>query len=297
MGRRMTEREFQQEKPVDTNKPQLSQDADRIAKSVKSRTEKPAIYPDRFPVPKENAAWSITYYSYEPAYFVADAVLAQDSTVKPGGWADPENIHLLERKIGSYEGDVQFDSQGYPQNPYTRTGIRGRGLLGKWGANFAADPIISRINPDNEAFEIVVIRRSDTDEWAIPGGMVDEGEDVSQTVEREFKEEAGVSIDMSAAELVYQGYVDDPRNTDNAWMETTAKHLHLDSEFAQQVALQAGDDAKAVRWLEITPETISSLYASHGSMIRTAIKLFLAQPNLKISNEVRTKLSDVLSVV
>ena len=25
---------------------------------------------------------------------------------------------------------------------------------------------------------------------------------------------------------VYRGYVDDPRNTDNAWTETTAFHFH-----------------------------------------------------------------------
>ena len=268
---------------------------DRVASSVKSRTEKPVIYPERFPVPDDKAAWN-TGYSYAPEYFVADAVLDQDSTARPGGWADPEDIDKLERELHSYEGEVEFDDQGHPRNPYTRTGLKGRGLLGKWGANFAADPIISRINPETGAFEIVVIERSDTHEWAIPGGMVDEGEDVSQTVEREFMEEAGASVDMSGAELVYQGYVDDPRNTDNAWMETTAKHLHLNDMLASQLSLQAGDDAKAVRWLDVSPEALENLYASHGPMIRKAIESFLARPNLEISDETRTKLGDALHI-
>lgn len=30
------------------------------------------------------------------------------------------------------------------RNPMGRTGMRGRGLLGKWGPNHAADPIVSR---------------------------------------------------------------------------------------------------------------------------------------------------------
>lgn len=268
---------------------------DRVAQSVKSRTEKPTIYPDRFPVPTDKAAWDVGY-SYAPEYFVTDSVLAQDYTERPGGWADPEDISRLEREIHSYEGEVQFDDQGHPRNPYTRTGLKGRGLLGKWGANFAADPIISRINPDTGVFEIVVIERSDTHEWAIPGGMVDEGEDVSQTVEREFMEEAGASVDMSEAELVYQGYVDDPRNTDNAWMETTAKHLHLNGELASQLTLQAGDDAKSVQWLSVSSETLGNLYASHGPMIHKAIELFLARPELEISNDARVKLSDALRV-
>lgn len=272
-----------------------SEQIDRVAQSVKSRTERPAIYPERFPVPGDKAAWN-TGYSYAPDYFVADVVLDQDSTLKPGGWADPEDIDKLNRALHSYEGEVQYDDQGHPRNPYTRTGLKGRGLLGKWGANFAADPIISRINPETGAFEIVVIERSDTHEWAIPGGMVDEGEDVSQTVEREFMEEAGASVDMSEAELVYQGYVDDPRNTDNAWMETTAKHLHLDSNLASQLALEAGDDAKSVQWLSVSSDTLGNLYASHGPMIRKAIELFLARPNLEISDETRTRLNDALRV-
>lgn len=271
------------------------QATDRVASSIKSRTEKPAIYPERFPVPDDKAAWN-TGYSYAPDYFVADVVIDNDSTVKPGGWADPEDIDKLDRELHSYVGEVQFDDQGHPRNPYTRTGLKGRGLLGKWGANFAADPIISRVNPETGAFEIVVIERSDTHEWAIPGGMVDEGEDVSLTVEREFREEAGASVDMSGAELVYQGYVDDPRNTDNAWMETTAKHLHLDNELAAQISLEAGDDAKAVRWLDVNPEALGNLYASHGPMIRRAIELFLARPNVEISSEMRAKLSDALHV-
>ena len=33
-----------------------------------------------------------------------------------------------------------------------------------------------------------MIKRRDTGEWAIPGGMVDEGEMVSETLRREFAE-------------------------------------------------------------------------------------------------------------
>lgn len=37
---------------------------------------------------------------------------------------------------------------------------------------------------------MVSIERLDTREWAIPGGMVDPGEKLSETVKREFMEEA-----------------------------------------------------------------------------------------------------------
>ena len=60
--------------------------------------------------------------------------------------------------------------------------------------------------------------------------MVDPGEQVSETVKREFQEEAlrgGVDENhlkrlFSNGYKLYESYVDDPRNTDNAWMETVA---------------------------------------------------------------------------
>jgi ADP-ribose pyrophosphatase len=60
--------------------------------------------------------------------------------------------------------------------------------------------------------------------------MVDPGEDVSETVKREFQEEAirdGVDKNyinqlFSNGYKLFESYVDDPRNTDNAWIESVA---------------------------------------------------------------------------
>ena len=63
---------------------------------------------------------------------------------------------------------------------------------------------------------------------------------LTRQVRREFKEETGnlarqediAAFDQMTDELfkhgvhVYRGYVDDPRNTDNAWLETSAFHFH-----------------------------------------------------------------------
>jgi hypothetical protein len=66
--------------------------------------------------------------------------------------------------------------------------------------------------------------------------MVDAGEQVSETLKREFTEEALDGVDdkqldvlWSKGKPIYKGYVDDPRNTDNAWMETVAVNFHDDS--------------------------------------------------------------------
>lgn len=239
---------------------------------VKARLEKPAEYPERFPVPDRFVNWENDYPDYAPPYYVSPVVLRNDSSNNPDGWADPEDMSLLrEIPRGSLAGKLRHDGKGRALNPAGRTGVAGRGLLGKWGPNYAADPIITCINlPDNRV-EMLAVQRKDNGQWAIPGGMVDKGEEISGTLTRELKEETGVALDMSQGRLIYQGYVDDPRNTDHAWMETTAKHLRLDQETARRLDLKAGSDARAVRWLPLMPENVAKLYASHCALVRAAL--------------------------
>ncbi|MHC1697002.1 MAG: ADP-ribose pyrophosphatase [Geobacteraceae bacterium] len=234
----------------------------------KARREKPAEYPDRYPVPDEKVSWQCEFPDYSPPYYVSPVVRANDCTKNPNGWADPEEIALLPRvPQESFEGVLIHDLAGRPLNPEGRTGLSGRGLLGKWGPNYAADPIITRLNRSSGMLEMLAIQRKDTGQWAIPGGMVDKGEEVSRTLSRELQEETGVTLAMDQGRMIYRGYVDDPRNTDHAWMETTAKHLHLSNEIADRMNLLAGDDARAVRWLPLLPKNIQQLYASHCTLI------------------------------
>ncbi len=239
---------------------------------VKARFERASGYPERFPVPDGLVSWDTAYPDYAPLYHVAEVVLQNDCSRNPSGWADPEDIsRVAEIPRRSFSGELRHDAAGRPLNPAGRTGIAGRGLLGKWGPNYAADPIITRINGRDRSVELLAIKRRDNGQWAIPGGMVDRGEEVSRTLARELEEETGVTLDMSSGILIYRGYVDDPRNTDHAWMETTAKHLHLDPETAERMNPKAGSDARAVCWLPLTAESVSSLYASHSLLLRTAL--------------------------
>ncbi len=240
----------------------------------RARFEWPKGYPRRAEVPDEQVPWSVPYPDYDPPYYVAQTVLDNDRNQKPGGWADPEDVTAVESfPAETFEGPLLFDEQGRPLNPRGRSGLAGRGLLGKWGVNYAADPIVTRIHPKFGDIEMLAVQRKDNGEWAIPGGMVDEGEEVSRTLTRELTEETGVELDMARAELVYRGFVDDPRTTDHAWIETTVKHLHLEGEEARKLELEAGSDALSVCWLPITERSLHKLYASHGYFVVTALAL------------------------
>lgn len=65
---------------------------------------------------------------------------------------------------------------------------------------------------------------------------------------------------------IYSGYVDDPRNTDNAWIETTAYNFHDEAgTILNEIKFQAGDDAGNVRWLDIDQNL--NLYANHRDIV------------------------------
>lgn len=234
------------------------------------------LYPNRFPV-EAGAKWQdIDFDKYKPPYFVSDIVKSCPI------WADPEDLIKLNKlDFKSYEGKINLDQFNRPLNPRGPTGIAGRGILGKWGANFAADPIITRINQEG-FLELIVIKRSDCHLWALPGGMVDQGERITTTLSRELGEETSVNLSFETATIVYQGYVDDPRNTDNAWMETDAYHLHLNSDESSLIKLNAQDDALEAKWLVCNQSEIDSLYASHPLMVKNAISLFQQNHRLRI---------------
>ena len=55
----------------------------------------------------------------------------------------------------------------------------------------------------NDAGEILLIRRSDNDNWALPGGAIDLGESVSQAAIRETKEETGIDCEITGLVGIY----------------------------------------------------------------------------------------------
>jgi ADP-ribose pyrophosphatase YjhB (NUDIX family) len=55
----------------------------------------------------------------------------------------------------------------------------------------------------NDAGEILMIRRTDNDNWAVPGGAVDLGESVAQAAVRETREESGIECEITGLVGIY----------------------------------------------------------------------------------------------
>jgi ADP-ribose pyrophosphatase YjhB (NUDIX family) len=74
----------------------------------------------------------------------------------------------------------------------------------------AANSIVPSANVavTNDAGEVLLIRRSDNDNWALPGGAVDLGESLAQAGVRETLEESGIECEITGVSGIYT----DPRH-------------------------------------------------------------------------------------
>lgn len=315
--------------------------------------------------------------------FVSDAAFKKrpdwaDPPCDTDGKLDPEFVAELEKRQ-TYEGPIIFDDNGRPLNPRGRTGLRGRGLLGRWGPNHAIDLLLTRDHPVTRGLQVVVIKRGDADQarksvqrtqrratpsvmkkfssslgltaadtptpdsppsqpmasrasgaddehclpglsimpsnralgtdalraeastarqrniivqgaseedtWGFPGKLIDDFPDLKprqahrltarggmvlneelkkklfetflkeafahkekeleDSDKRRFKRIRDRISDLSSGSLLYAGYVDDPRNTDNAWIETAAVHMHCPFELGAELKLKAGEGERA----------------------------------------------------
>jgi ADP-ribose pyrophosphatase len=229
-------------------------------------------YPDRISTKDCN------YYQNVPFY--ESPVLALN--VKT--WADPQDVDesiIKERltwkknKLVSLErANIAFVNNK-PINPQ-KTGLMGRGLLGRYGPNHAADPIVTRFNYKKMNLEFISVLRNDTQPpmWAIPGGMVDAGEEFSATLKREFVEEVASKCDkhiidklFANGKTIYCGMVyNDPRTTDNAWIETKVVNYHISYQDSLKLKLTNQDEENyAVKWISCSHP---QLYADHKDYIK-----------------------------
>lgn len=209
-----------------------------------------------------------------------------DLTLPEGPWTTAVNtLPSIEEQRRLHGQGYELDDLGRPLHPWLREMLNdpeigvvtGLGEYWHWGPNKTADPIV--INNDLIP-KLLLVQRSDTGVWALPGGFVDDNESAETAARRELQEETGLLLVGTDGTQVYDGVVADLRTTAHAWAETTALLWKVDGT----PAVHAGDDATNARWFAVN-ELPDQLHGSHAILIEQALDSIdtVAQYNHAIS--------------
>jgi len=167
---------------------------------------------------------------------------------------------------------IKLDSLGRPLHPWAEDllkdpaigGVLNRGFYYNWGPNYTADTVV--VNEVDQT--ILLIRRKDTGQWALPGGFIDGREESETAARREVVEETGVMLPESVVlKPTYQGPVGDPRSTIHAWAETSC-FLAVVSESYE---CKGADDALEAAWVPIQDALAQNVFGSHRLLIQDAL--------------------------
>lgn len=136
--------------------------------------------------------------------------------------------------------------------------------MGKQEIAITVDSVV--LSNTNNKFKVLLIKRKKDpfkDQWALPGGFIEEGEDLEQAARRELLEETGVKIESMEQIRAFGKPGRDPRGR----MISIA---FLSRIFSEE-ALNPGDDAKDAAWFDLNE--LPDLAFDHEEIIAAARRL------------------------
>jgi ADP-ribose pyrophosphatase len=228
------------------------------------KTDRHPSYPPRFPVPPSRLDWGTAWDEYLPPSAPERA---------PHDGSPPRE---------SLFSPLRYSAEGRPLNPAGRTGLAGRGFFYLWGPNPAVDAVVTRVNPGTGNLEFALVKREDTGQWGLPGRLLRGEETAEEGLARVVGGKLGLTVDCSRATRLTSMLVDDYRNTDHAWIESTAFHFPL-AEADDAPLLRAGTRVTDADWLPVNADFARVLFAGHGRIVAACIRrvLVLDLPHLR----------------
>lgn len=237
---------------------------------LKIRAERAVGYPERQRIPIDEAPWAVPCADYDPPYYVSAPVLASDRSRGAGGWADPEDVTTMRDELEQRPAEHR-DAMGRPLNPRGRTGIAGRGSLGRWGANRSVSVVPVRRNPASGGLDVLLGAGGGAGPLQVSKGFLQEGEAPEDAVRRIIDLETGWACPAQLESSVFEGYIYDPRQTDHAWIETCA--FLLEVEPTQRVDDdRPGSPFAELGWWPLDADTVNRIPAVQAGLVRDAVR-------------------------
>ncbi|TDD24092.1 NUDIX domain-containing protein [Actinomadura sp. KC06] len=115
-----------------------------------------------------------------------------------------------------------------------------------------ANSLVPSVNVvvENDKGEILMIRRTDNENWALPGGAIDLGESVTQAAIRETKEETGIDVEITGLVGIYS----DPKHVIHYTSNNEVRQEFSVVLTARHVEGQPtpSSESSQVRWIQLS---------------------------------------------
>lgn len=114
-------------------------------------------------------------------------------------------------------------------------------------------------------FKVLLIQRKNDpykEQWALPGGFVEEGEDLETAAKRELEEETGVKVESMEQVQAFGKPGRDPRGR-------TISIAFLSRIFCEE-ELKPSDDARDAKWFDVERLHEMDLAFDHDEIINVA---------------------------
>ncbi|KAI0988321.1 hypothetical protein GJ496_004042 [Pomphorhynchus laevis] len=266
----------------------------------------------RVEVPDSLVLWSSKWNDYEPVDWSENIITSTGKTlndvnidsVKDSVWFSFNCVDRIRAPSGKVTNKIidrrsrhstySLDGSGRPVNPIGRTGLRGRGCLNHWGPNHTYHFLISRWKDAyHQKLEFVSVYSLSLRQWIIPETQASVTRCIPDIVKATFikelmnhtkvlseqplkKQMLEKFLDDDNAEVIYVGYLDDTRNTDNAWLETTILSYHdNDNETMRHFRLhdyRPSPTSEDVCWISIDSDV--NMMPSHRDILLLLNKRF-----------------------
>lgn len=121
-------------------------------------------------------------------------------------------------------------------------------------------PTVDAVIAAEDGRVLLILRKNEPHGWALPGGFVDEGEELGAACRREALEETGLSVTLLAQLFTYS----DPRRDPRKHTISTVYACRAPAG-AQPVA---ADDARDARWFAESEIPWAALCFDHAEILR-----------------------------
>ncbi|XP_059198440.1 transient receptor potential cation channel subfamily M member 2-like [Centropristis striata] len=190
----------------------------------------------RFPVPEEKVPWEVSFSSYRPVKYASE----DGGDQMDGSESEDPDIH---------------------RNPEGRTGMMGRGALSRFGPNLNVELVLTRwCDGKRSVLQHLVVWDESHGTLTLPSGPAESADELPGSLKKTMGKKIYEIINAKVSEgtkVLDSVYVDDCRNTDNAWVETTLLNIHLDRMDLTVMDIDSlvTSSHGALQWREVSGKT------------------------------------------